>query len=68
MALPQQNEIPAELGTKDFERISRLLRASDYYLRMYRLTSNEPFMQNTKATYWRGYQETLAELMEAINA
>lgn len=68
MSQAMSNAVPADLGTKDFERISRLLRASDYYLMQYRMTHNHPSMQRTKALYWQGYQETLADLMEALNA
>ena len=63
----QTNASPVELGTHDFERISRLLRSAEYALLMYRATPNYPIMQPEKARWWASYQETLAELMEAIH-
>lgn len=57
-----------ELGTKDFERIRRLLRATDYALMDYRACPNSPLMQSRKAAIWSEYQECLHELDEAIHA
>lgn len=60
------NAAPVEIGT-DLVRMQRLLRAADYYLSEYRFCPNYPDMQGRKAMLWKGYQETLAELMGATN-
>lgn len=56
-----------EIGTKDFERLGRLFRAADHNLNAYRMAPNYPGTQKLKSRLWHEYQDTLAELMEALN-
>lgn len=62
------NARPVELGTQNFERISRLLWATGNALSAYRNCANSPSMQPRKAASWSEYQACIAELMEALNA
>lgn len=57
-----------DLGTTEFERISRLLRAADYNLRYYRCTScGTPTLDKLKQRYWDEYQDCLRELLKVVN-
>ncbi len=67
-AATKSNAKPAELGTKNFERIQRLLRATDNSLLSYRGCPNSPLMQSRKIALWSEYQECARELNEALNA
>lgn len=67
--MPAQTVKPVE-AMKDFghlERVSRLLHSASYYLSSYRNTPNDPLFERDKIRLWNGYQETLAELREAID-
>jgi hypothetical protein len=61
------NAKPVELGATNLERIERLSGAVSHLVARYRDTPNYPDCQPLKAAIWREYQETLAELMEAVH-